>query len=265
MADMRWLALAFVLGVTSGWFALLTAVRTPLRLLAAHPELDVSQLPWSSLLALLTGDGDANDVGGSRGPRFRLVSTRRQHLPLVVRAFEKLGFEEDSSSTPTMTDVWRWDVAWSFQYPKFDQTYGPMLPHTRVNHLRGNAALTRKQDLFPTFSAARDEFSAALFDFVPEHFLIPEQMEGFAKAQGAETETEAQTTLAAAGDEAAEGGDEHFGKRWIAKSRNHGGIKLVQGSAEVAALKGSASSMVSKYVEPLLVDGHKWDVRLPPQ
>jgi len=193
-----------------------------------------------------------DDVATQLMPKFRLLSYRRQHLPLVVRAFEKRGFLESRNTSRWMSDVHDYDIAWSYSYPNYGY-FSALLPNTKINHLRGNTMLTKKQDLFGTFQAADREFGQlAKFDFIPEHFLIPEALqEALVKIRLLETTHESRHPT-----------DPDFGKRWIAKSRNHGHIKLVASAEELSNVAVNGAMMISKYVEPLLFAGYKWDFGL---
>jgi hypothetical protein len=136
--------------------------------------------------------------------------------------------------------LWTWSSAHRPSHP------GELLTWQRCNHFAGIKALTRKDLLARHLERARRSRGAA-FDLCPRTFQLPGEYVAFVDA----------FTKAA---EEAEGGRAPL---WIMKpvglSRGRG-IFLVSDLGDVAY---GEAHVVQRYIEkPLLVDGHKFDLRL---
>lgn len=137
----------------------------------------------------------------------------------------------------TQTTGRDWLVQWSGPGLR-DSAYQDMNEFQRVNHFPGSTELTRKDRLWMNFRDMAQTFGDA-FDFVPETFVLPGQMQEFLDCY------------------------QKKGGLWIVKpnasSRGRGIFVL----RDVADLPVDEMSVVSRYVEnPLLIQGLKFDLRV---
>ncbi|KAL1129613.1 hypothetical protein AAG570_012558, partial [Ranatra chinensis] len=138
----------------------------------------------------------------------------------VRESFEYHGYTESSVNDSN------WDVLWSHDYP-FKILYSKLKnlkAHQKVNHFPGIGHITNKMDL-----------ASSAIPYIPKAFKIPEQKEAFLAFASNNTH-----------------------KKLIQKSNEHRGIKIV-GVEEVNL--SAAGSFVQEFIDdPLLVDGHKFDI-----
>lgn len=109
----------------------------------------------------------------------------------------------------------------------------------RVNHFPGSTELTRKDRLWEHFKEMKQAFGSEAFDFVPESYVLPDQVEEFLNCY------------------------ERTKHIWIVKpnaSSQGKGIFLLR---DLEDLPLSECSVVSRYVDnPLLIQGLKFDLRI---
>mmetsp|Transcript_37771 Transcript_37771/g.66499 ORF Transcript_37771/g.66499 Transcript_37771/m.66499 type:complete len:976 (-) Transcript_37771:18-2945(-) len=109
----------------------------------------------------------------------------------------------------------------------------------RVNHFPGSTELTRKDRLWAHFKEMKQAFGSEAFDFVPESYVLPDQVEEFLNCY------------------------ERTKHIWIVKpnaSSQGKGIFLLR---DLEDLPLSECSVVSRYVDnPLLIQGLKFDLRI---
>ena len=72
---------------------------------------------------------------------------------------------------------------------------------------------------------------------MPRHFLLPADMAAFEAAWRSTPD-----------------------KQWVAKKKSHRGVHMVKSLHHAKELAAEGNYMIAEYVEPLLINGHKWDV-----
>lgn len=131
-----------------------------------------------------------------------------------------------------------WLIQWSGPGMR-EYAYQGLHEYQRVNHFPGSYELTRKDRMWCHLLEKAKTFGNGTFDFVPETFVLPEQLEQFLDCY--------QNT-------------DHL---WIVKphaSSRGRGIFILRDSAELPL---DELSVVSRYVDnPLLIQGLKWDLRV---
>ena len=199
---------------------------------------------------------------------FLFVSKQRHHLLNVVRQLQLRGLTEYLLPQDNPKTVWKqisnlqpdqWDVLWSFRSIHFQQLPALSTKH-RINHIPGSEGLVIKSSLWQTHQMLMTTTTAAAattttatssssstttttttntgntvpprIPFMPRHFIIPRDVE----------------LLRAAWSES----------RWVSKSVNHRGVHILPSLKNIQTLP--ADTMISEYIEPLLVDQRKWDV-----
>eukprot|EP00930_Biecheleria_cincta_P031555 TRINITY_DN21904_c0_g1_i1.p1 TRINITY_DN21904_c0_g1~~TRINITY_DN21904_c0_g1_i1.p1 ORF type:complete len:1089 (-),score=185.87 TRINITY_DN21904_c0_g1_i1:100-3366(-) len=131
-----------------------------------------------------------------------------------------------------------WLIQWSGPGMR-DSVYQELNEFQRVNHFPGSSELTRKDRLWMNFTDMAQTFGDKDFDFVPQTFVLPEQVQEFLECYN------------------------RVGGLWIVKphasSRGRGIFVL----RDVSELPLNEVSVVSQYVEnPLLIQGLKFDLRV---
>ncbi|CAE7727712.1 TTLL5 [Symbiodinium sp. CCMP2456] len=163
-------------------------------------------------------------------PAFRID---RIHAPLVRDTFLYNGFR------PTKGEDWL--ISWTGPRMR-ENVHKLMHEYQRVNHFPQSTELTRKDRLWDNFQRmSKMVGGGASFDFVPETFVLPQQLRAFK-----------QRYLKTRGEQL-----------WIVKpsaSSQGRGIFLLRNLVE---LPTKESVVVSRYVEkPLLIQGLKFDLRI---
>lgn len=160
-------------------------------------------------------------------PAFRI---ERVHAPIVSRTFLGNGL------TPTNGKDWL--VQWSGPGMR-DFAYQGLHEYQRVNHFPGSTELTRKDRLWEHFREMKQAFGGDSFDFVPDSYVLPDQVEEFLNCY------------------------ERTKHIWIVKpnaSSQGKGIFLLR---DLEDLPLTECSVVSRYVDnPLLIQGLKFDLRI---
>lgn len=80
------------------------------------------------------------------------------------------------SNGMTATSGRDWLVQWSGPNLR-DMAYHEMNEFQRVNHFPGSTELTRKDRLWMNFRDMAETFGSEAFDFVPQTFVLPEQVQ----------------------------------------------------------------------------------------
>lgn len=168
-------------------------------------------------------------VWGPNGPTpaFRIEHT---DAPIVRDTFLCNGF--------AATEAKDWMVQWSGPGMR-DYAYNGLHEYQRVNHFPGSYELTRKDRMWRHLLEKAQLFGKGTFDFVPETFVLPEQLEQFLECY------------------------EHSEHLWIVKphaSSRGRGIFLLR---DIEELNLDELMVVSRYIEnPLLIQGLKFDLRV---
>ena len=161
-----------------------------------------------------------------------------------------------SSSSSAASLAGLWNLLWTWSSSHRPPRPQELLVWQRCNHFAAIKALTRKDLLKRHVEAARTAHGAALFDIMPQTFQLPAEyvpfVDAFTRAQQAQ---QAQQDRAASLAPAP--------PLWIMKpiglSRGRG-IFLVD---DLSQVEYGETYVVQKYVDrPLLLDGHKMDLRL---
>lgn len=162
-------------------------------------------------------------------PGFRID---RIHAPLVRETFLHNGFR------PTKGEDWL--ISWTGPRMR-DNVHRMMHEFQRVNHFPNSTELTRKDRMWENFQRMAQQHRELNFDFVPETFVLPQQLRSF-KQRYLKTRSE---------------------QLWIVKptaSSQGRGIFILRNLVE---LPMKESVVVSRYVEkPLLIQGLKFDLRI---
>ncbi|CAL1127183.1 unnamed protein product [Cladocopium goreaui] len=162
-------------------------------------------------------------------PGFRID---RIHAPLVRETYLHNGFR------PTKGEDWL--ISWTG--PRMRENIHRMMHEfQKVNHFPASTELTRKDRMWDNFQRMAQQMGSGQFDFVPETFVLPQQLRSF-KHRYLKTRGE---------------------QLWIVKptaSSQGRGIFILRNLVELP-LKESV--VVSRYVEkPLLIQGLKFDLRI---
>ena len=188
-----------------------------------------------------------NLVRAPHGPpsigSLRVYEGRKHALLPVYKAAEAIG------QTTTESNDWR--ILWSYRTPwQFDtlkrRRAGSLFPEEALsvppafllNHLPATLSLASKAHLIAFAGALRDadphSFGPGL---LPESYLLPERMQTFSHALQAR------------------GAVDGVGfPRWIAKSKEHRGVRVLTNSS-TAALAALGSALVQERVRPLILPG----------
>ncbi|XP_058789899.1 tubulin polyglutamylase TTLL5 [Phymastichus coffea] len=151
---------------------------------------------------------------------------------LINVLLQSHGLTEVSMNEPTF------NILWMGNHPKPDVLRN-LLPYQKVNHFPRSYEITRKDRLYKNIEAMQRSKGVRNLDFIPQTFLLP---------------NESRELLTA-----------HFRYRgpWIVKpkaSSRGRGIYIVNSPEKILT---DESVIVAQYINnPLLVDGHKCDLRL---
>jgi tubulin polyglutamylase TTLL5 len=194
------------------------------------PVVEFSPVPphqrGQSTLALHPSSAKAFFGGKIEPPSFRL---ERVNAPIVSKTLSGNGMLQTASK--------EWTIQWSG--PMRDSGYQNLNEFQRVNHFPGSTELTRKDKLWGHFNEMKQAFGAENFDFVPESYIIPDQVEQFLDCY------------------------ERTNYTWIVKpnaSSQGKGIFLLR---DLEDLPLDECSVVSRYIDnPLLIQSLKFDLRI---
>eukprot|EP00929_Paragymnodinium_shiwhaense_P121029 TRINITY_DN9314_c0_g4_i1.p1 TRINITY_DN9314_c0_g4~~TRINITY_DN9314_c0_g4_i1.p1 ORF type:complete len:899 (-),score=169.42 TRINITY_DN9314_c0_g4_i1:133-2829(-) len=183
--------------------------------------------------AAADGSSPRHADGQGQGCSFRIA---RVHAPLVSDFLVSNGLKQ--------TDDDDWSLQWCGGSLR-DADYRDVQEHQRINHFPGSTELTRKDCMWAHLERMRYTFGED-FNFVPETFILPHQMDYFRKRF---------FTVSSSGAD-----DEPL---WIVKPQNSScgrGIFLLQDFRDLPA---NQDLVVSRYLKnPLLINGLKFDLRI---
>ena len=196
----------------------------------------------------------AYSVGSKYHLTFKTVNADAKLISQICHAH---GFHEVHASN---TD---YNLNWTGIHPK-PHAFKSMLPHQRVNHFPRSYELTRKDRLYQNIERLQHSKGSKHFNFVPKTFMIPagkqsNKINKIIKSLIIKIES---FLLPA---EYSEFAATHHRMRgaWIVKpvaSSRGRGIFIVSHPSQVPL---DEPMVVAKYIDnPLLVNGHKWDLRL---
>lgn len=166
-------------------------------------------------------------------PAFKLHITYKviqAETKLLAKLLDCHGVSE--TSTP------EFNLLWTGSHPK-PGTFRSLQPYQRINHFPRSYELTRKDRLYKNIESMQHSKGVKNFDFIPQTFIMPGDYKELCSA--------------------------HYRVKgpWIVKpvaSSRGRGIFIVENPSQVPY---DDPVVVAKYVNrPLLVDGHKCDLRL---
>mmetsp|Transcript_46291 Transcript_46291/g.107683 ORF Transcript_46291/g.107683 Transcript_46291/m.107683 type:complete len:937 (+) Transcript_46291:150-2960(+) len=165
----------------------------------------------------------------SSPPLFRIANICAQ---VVQETFLVNGF------LPTESRDWL--VQWSGPGMR-PASYRGLHEHQHVNHFPGSTELTRKDRLWLNFHGMSKSFGSEAYDFVPETYVLPDQLDLFLRSW------------------------EKSNRIWIVKpsAKSQGrGIYLLKDPNQLP-VEQNETIVVSEYVpNPLLIQGLKFDLRI---
>ena len=74
-----------------------------------------------------------------------------------------------------------WTIQWSGPSYK-DASFTPLHEYQYLNHFSGSTEMTRKDSVWKHYQAMQRLFGKTQFDFIPETFIVPDQLEQFIQA-----------------------------------------------------------------------------------
>ncbi|KAE8899357.1 hypothetical protein PF005_g10826 [Phytophthora fragariae] len=225
----------------------------------------------SPLLALaLLACAHVCDAAAARThARFFLPDAEQQQQSLkpVLQQLEALGisqFEADASWGKVAADSAEFDLVWSAAAaPPFAQLELPHQFHAKVNRLPGAELLTSPDALNQHVAAMKKTHAKFFFDFVPEHFELPRDQD---KLIGAYEDVKKRFQFSPK-----RGRDGHVYRRFLLREKAANGDdsssraqvfvtnEELQFKLQSSEFKGK-TVVVDHYVEPLLLDNHKFRV-----
>ncbi|OWZ22424.1 hypothetical protein PHMEG_0002887 [Phytophthora megakarya] len=199
--------------------------------------------------------------------RFYLPEATQPQLKPVLQQLNALGisqFEDAQASWgKLLSDSSEFDLVWSATTPQFSQLELPQQFDAKVNHLPGAEQLTSPDTLSQHLSAQKKTHAKFFFDFVPAHYELPRDQ---ALLTSAYPEVRKKSDFSPK-----RGHDPFVFRRFLLSERAANGDDSTQ-RAEVfvtnedlqfklqsSAFKGK-TVVVDQYVEPLLLDSHKFRV-----
>ncbi|EEY68777.1 uncharacterized protein PITG_19158 [Phytophthora infestans T30-4] len=224
------------------------------------------------LLALAASINVCAEASTRTQARFYLPeATQEQKLKPVLQRLEALGISQfraadaQASWGRLLSDSSEFDLVWSTAAaPPFLQLEFPHQFDAKVNHLPGAEKITSPDALGQHLAAQQKEHAKFFFDFVPLHFELPRDQTQL---------TSAYTAARKKSDFSPKRGrDSHVHRRFLLRERAPNGDDDSITRAEVfvtdedlqfklqsSTFKGK-TVVVDQYVEPLLLDNHKFRV-----
>ncbi|KAF4752974.1 hypothetical protein FOZ63_005667, partial [Perkinsus olseni] len=133
-------------------------------------------------------DSQASTSASSAGSGAFSRSTTVAYLPYSA-GLGRPGFRLSHSDAPLIRETLLgsglvqingpgWVLSWSGGHPK-EHTFQQLQEWQRINHFPRSSELTRKDRLWSHYAAMQQLFGAAQFDYLPETFVLPEEMDSF--------------------------------------------------------------------------------------
>ncbi|CAE8662814.1 unnamed protein product [Polarella glacialis] len=120
-----------------------------------------------------------------------------------------------------------------------DSVYQVLNEWQRINHFPGSTELTRKDRLWVHFAQMAEMFGTGAFDFVPETYVLPEQVDQFLECY------------------------ERTKYAWIVKPNSSSRGRGIHILRDLSELPLDENIVVCRYVQnPLLIQGLKFDLRV---
>ncbi|KAF4669451.1 hypothetical protein FOL46_001449 [Perkinsus olseni] len=194
-------------------------------------------------------DSQASTSASSAGSGAFSRSTTAAYLPYSA-GLGRPGFRLSHSDAPLIRETLLgsglvqingpgWVLSWSGGHPK-EHTFQQLQEWQRINHFPRSSELTRKDRLWSHYAAMQQLFGAAQFDYLPETFVLPEEMDSFLEVY-----------------------DKFPSWLWIVKptSQSRGrGIFILR---ELEDLPVDSHCVISRYIaDPYLIQGYKFDLRV---
>ncbi|GMF26120.1 unnamed protein product [Phytophthora lilii] len=224
------------------------------------------------LLALIVSVGSCRAATTRTQARYYLPeATPPQKLEPVLQQLEALGVAQfqpadaHASWGKVASDSAEFDLVWSSAAaPPFAQLELPPQFDAKVNHLPGAEQLTSPDALHQHVAAQKKKHAKFFFDFVPAHYELPRDQEQLTSVY-AEVRKKSEFSPKRVHDA-------HVYQRFLLRERATDGNDDQSKRAEVfvtaedlqfklqsSEFKGKAV-VVDQYVEPLLLDNHKFRV-----
>ncbi|KAG2523296.1 hypothetical protein BBO99_00004530 [Phytophthora kernoviae] len=202
--------------------------------------------------------------------RFFLPEAKQQQHNPVVQQMEALGItsfqtaDSQASWAKLKSDSAEFDLVWSVADPPFAQLEIPHQFAAKVNHLPGAQLLTSPDALNQHLEAQKKKHGKFYFDFVPGHFELPQDRD---RLTNAFTEVRKKAEF-----ESKRMRDAHVYQRFLVRERaannNEDQAKRSAMFVREEDLQFKLQSnefagktvVVDQYVEPLLLDNHKFRV-----
>eukprot|EP00427_Karlodinium_veneficum_P013428 CAMPEP_0169066696 /NCGR_PEP_ID=MMETSP1015-20121227/3099_1 /TAXON_ID=342587 /ORGANISM="Karlodinium micrum, Strain CCMP2283" /LENGTH=777 /DNA_ID=CAMNT_0009125403 /DNA_START=114 /DNA_END=2448 /DNA_ORIENTATION=- len=196
--------------------------------------IDTAYAEFSAVSAQQKGLASLKLIGSSTAATSqygcKLFRIQRVHAPIVTKTFCGNGLLPTNGND--------WIVQWSGPGMR-ESGYQNLNEFQRLNHFPGSTELTRKDRLWENFNAIKQAFGGDTFDFVPESYVLPDQVDQFLDCY------------------------ERSNYTWIVKpnaSSQGKGIFLLR---DLKELPLEECSVVSRYIDnPLLIQGLKFDLRI---
>jgi hypothetical protein len=210
-------------------------------------------------------------------PAYRLVngSLRRKLMPnggraswafkpvrlpgLMRHVLRDHGYEEWGEAEGSEESGWTVIMCTGFiEHASVDLTR--LQPYQKANRIPGVHALAGKAQLWECFAAARERHGAAVFDFMPEHFLLPKMSADYERHMRARLDEAAEDDEGDTWILKPDGGCASFGTGiFLHRPTPDSGWGGAVMPKEVRSHRGVASLYIDR---PYLMDGVKSDLRL---
>jgi len=185
-----------------------------------------------------------------------LPEAKRHHLQPVLHAFNSLGIREyelakhEEISMSNLRNTEGFEIGWSWRPMNVTQ-FGPLQKYHRFNHLPGTYCMLSKKELYKNILDLQGKHGEENYNFVPKQYNLPHDKDSFIKA------FHERNNLVV--DDPRVQKDKDFGKRWLIKSQAHRGVSFFTGLDQLGSIMHN-ETMVAQCIEPLLIDGHKFDM-----
>ncbi|KDO32755.1 hypothetical protein SPRG_02453 [Saprolegnia parasitica CBS 223.65] len=169
----------------------------------------------------------------------------------IRRALYLHGISELQLDAPSWTaaaDTAMYDLLWSNEAPP-SNALGELAPRHRINHLDGAEVLSTK--LHRSHAALQRQFGAFDFGFVAPAFRLPQDKPALLQAIRDVLNTPLVAEKASV--------DAAYNRRWLV--HDSGRTSLLKGLPQVQRDDVPPNAVVTKYIEPLLISGRKFDLR----